>query len=350
MPRPHDARRRSFNLAFYTVCDRKHFLGLVGLINSLRLQGHDDPVYVLDRGLDDWQHDALGGQAVIVSSSDTTPPTLLKHLAPLQHPADVMVIADVDLIFTGNIHSLAAQVHISQKPVFFSNDWVDRFYPEWEAFGFGPPVRHPYVNAGLMILPVEDARHFLNMLALGQERLDLGQTLFAPDLVRPLDPFFYADQDVLNAMLGTVVALDDLTIAPETAVSYWPFPGLRLADSRTLRCEFGDGAEPMVLHHILAKPWSGKVAPSVYSRCLTRLLCGPDVAVRVPVEALPRHLHATRSAPAFRHWLSGKAWLRSRIRGKLGIRRQLRRRRLVAVRPPADVSPRPVADSNAGRE
>jgi len=332
LPDPAQKRtNRGTDLAFYTVCDHKHFLGLVGLINSLRLQGHDDPVYVLDRGLEDWQRDALADEAVLVSSSDSTPPTLLKHVVPLAHPADVMVVADVDLIFTGNIHGLAAEVHASQKPVFFSNDWVDRFYPEWEAFGFGTPVRHSYVNAGLMILPAEGAHHFLDMLAVGQERLDLGQTLFAPDVVRPADPFFYADQDVLNAMLGTVVPLDDLTIAPRTAAAYWPFPGLRLVDSRTLRCEFVDGGEPVVLHHILAKPWSGKVGPSVYSRCLTRLLCEPDVAVRVPIDAVPRHLRTTRSASALRMWISGKAWVHSRTRGKLGIRRQLRRRRLRAA-------------------
>ena len=36
---------------FYCVADERYFLGAVGMINSLRLQGHAEPIHVLDCGL-----------------------------------------------------------------------------------------------------------------------------------------------------------------------------------------------------------------------------------------------------------------------------------------------------------
>ena len=37
--------------AFYCVADERYFLGAVGLINSLRLVGHTEPIFLLDCGL-----------------------------------------------------------------------------------------------------------------------------------------------------------------------------------------------------------------------------------------------------------------------------------------------------------
>ena len=37
--------------AFYCVADERYFLGAVGMINSLRVLGHDEPVFLLDCGL-----------------------------------------------------------------------------------------------------------------------------------------------------------------------------------------------------------------------------------------------------------------------------------------------------------
>ena len=42
---------RPMNAAFYCVADERYFLGAVGLINSLRLVGHDEPIHLLDCGL-----------------------------------------------------------------------------------------------------------------------------------------------------------------------------------------------------------------------------------------------------------------------------------------------------------
>jgi len=37
-------------VAFYAVSDAAHFLGLVGLLNSLRMAGHHEPLFVADSG------------------------------------------------------------------------------------------------------------------------------------------------------------------------------------------------------------------------------------------------------------------------------------------------------------
>ncbi len=37
--------------AFYCMSSDVYFLGAVGMINSLRLHGHDEPIYLLDLGL-----------------------------------------------------------------------------------------------------------------------------------------------------------------------------------------------------------------------------------------------------------------------------------------------------------
>jgi hypothetical protein len=41
--------------AFYCVASRLYFLGAVGLVNSLRLVGHEEPVFLLDCGLTEGQ-------------------------------------------------------------------------------------------------------------------------------------------------------------------------------------------------------------------------------------------------------------------------------------------------------
>ena len=45
------------NAAFYCVADARYFLGAVGMINSLRVLGHEETVYVLDCGLTDGQRE-----------------------------------------------------------------------------------------------------------------------------------------------------------------------------------------------------------------------------------------------------------------------------------------------------
>jgi len=315
-------------LAFYCVCDRNHFLGLVGLINSLRIVGHNEPVYVLDCGLTEAQREVIEENAVVVTMAPDTSPVMLKHVLPISRPAEVMVLVDVDVIFTRRLSEIVEQARQLQKPVLFLNDVTDRFHPAWESLGFGAPVPHPYFNSGMLILPAAPARAFLKLFEQGQRRLDAG--LVAPayagtqasvrgQMPRPEDPFYFPDQDVLNAMIGTAIQLGSVSVAAEGAVSYWPFPGVRVTDTDRLECRYQDGSQPFILHHILTKPWNGVVAPSVYTKLLTRLLCGPDLRIRVTT-SLPMALRVGWTSPLARQTLRIRAWLRGQLRGRIGLR------------------------------
>lgn len=301
------------SLAFYCVCDSAQFLGLVGLINSLRFAGHDEKIYVLDRGLAPWQREILEPEAVLMFSPNDGVPVEVQQILPLECPAEVMVLLDVDIIVTENLGALVTQAARTQKPVLFLNDRTDRFHQEWEALGFGPPVPHRYLTAGQFVLPAGSGAAFLHMLADGLQRIDVSQTHANP-MIRPEQPFYYFEMDILNAMVGTVLAFDDFTVADRTAVSYWPFEGLNLVDAGRLECMSSDGHQPLMLHHIMAKPWNGLVAPNVYSHMLSRLLVVDDVSLQVPADAIPRRLRTGWAAALVGRSISLRLSLRSRIR------------------------------------
>src|SRR3712207_8323109 len=80
--------------AFYCVADERYFLGAVGLINSLRLVGHEEPIHLLDCGFTAEQRELLAPHVNLIAAESETPPWLLKTVAPLRHPADVIVLID----------------------------------------------------------------------------------------------------------------------------------------------------------------------------------------------------------------------------------------------------------------
>lgn len=309
-------------LAFYCVCDRNHFLGLVTLINSLRLVGHCEPIYVLDCGLEPAQRRLLEAEAVLEAAPRDLHPMLLKNVLPLRRPAEVMIVVDVDVIFTRRIYSLAAQARREGKPILFLNDRTDRFHSEWETLGFGPPVPHEHINSGHYVLPSQTARWFLDLFEEAMQRVDPAKTLSNPD-IRPQDPFYYGDQDVLNALIGTAIPSERFAIAERDLVSYWPFRGLRVEDERTLDCALPGGHRPVLLHHIMQKPWSAPVASTPYTQLMTRLLCSSDVAIRVPRACIPWRLRSGAMPALVRCAVSTRAWFRARVRGRTRITARL---------------------------
>src|SRR3954452_7149248 len=85
-------------VGFYLVSDARYFIGAVALINSLRLVGHDEPVFILDCGLTAGQRALIEREATVVASDDSRPPTLRKAVAPLRFSAAVMVLLDIDVL------------------------------------------------------------------------------------------------------------------------------------------------------------------------------------------------------------------------------------------------------------
>jgi hypothetical protein len=270
--------------AFYCVSDDRFFLGAVGLINSLRLVGHREPIFVLDCGLTPAQRELLAPEATIVPGPTDTPPYLLKTIAPLRHPAEVMVLIDADMIATHSLGELIEQASAG-RVVAFRND-RDRFVPAWgELLDLGPVRRRPYVSVGLVFLGGSVGAEVLQLMDDRQRRVDFDLTWYGkrdPDY-----PFLYPEQDVLNAILCTRVERDELVPLENRLAAIPPFRGLRLAEEKTLRCAYGDGAVPYVLHHFHRKPWLDPMRHGIYSRLLARLLLAEDASIRVPRDEVP---------------------------------------------------------------
>jgi hypothetical protein len=272
--------------AFYCMSSRIYFLGAVALINSLRVLGHAEPIFVLDCGLTQRQRGLLAPHVTLVPApGDGAPePFLLKTVAPLRHRADVTVLIDADMIVT---RSLAALIEwAAGDRVVAVKDNIDRFVPEWgELLDLGPARRRPYVSSGLVLLGGSLGEEVLRLLDDRQRRVDYDLSYFGRDLDEY--PFRYLDQDVLNAILATRERPDRIVTLERSVAPVPPFRGLRVLDEATLRCRHRDGSEPYVLHQFVRKPWLEPMYHSPYSRLLARLLVWDDVAVRVPESEVP---------------------------------------------------------------
>jgi hypothetical protein len=318
-------------LAFYCVCNSDFFLGAVALVNSLRLLGHAEPIIVLDCGLTPAQRALLSEEAALVPAPSDVTPYLLKTVAPLRHPAGVMVLVDADIIVTRPLTELIERA--SHGRVLAVEHGQDRFFGEWGELLGGTARHRPYVSSSLVLLGGELGGKVIGLMDELQGRIQLEGTPYA----RPrwadfsLDggdfwkmagdhPFFFADQDVLNAVLATGIEPDRVEALDRRLESTVPFTGLRVVDERTLRCAYEDGTEPHVVHHLTpVKPWLEPTIPGVYTQLLLRLLRGRDLAIQVPQRDLPLHLQPGVIAGA-RRWYRGPflgsvRGLRERVRG-----------------------------------
>lgn len=308
--------------AFYAVADSRHFLGLVALINSLRLVGHDDPVFVGDCGLDGDQRRRLDGHACVVAAVGSRTPHLAKLTAPSEQPSGVMVLVDSDIIVTRPLHGLVDRAR-EGKVVAFADRVHHRHDPRWaELLGLETLRRQPYVNSGFVALEHAVGRPILERVASGSEHVEVEKTFLASGSSEY--PFYYLEQDVLNAILASC-SEDTLSLLEHRLAPFPPFAGLRVTDERTLRCSYADGVEPYLLHHVLAKPWLAATRWSIYARFLRRLLLAPDVAIRLRDDEVPLRLRRGRLAWLEQRRSHAQASLGS-VRGRVGLRRRLRQR------------------------
>ncbi|HYU59171.1 MAG TPA: hypothetical protein VEK39_00285 [Solirubrobacterales bacterium] len=273
--------------AFYCVADAGYFVGAVGLVNSLRLIGHDEPIYLLDCGLEPAQRELLAAEATLLEGPGDAPPWLLKTIAPLRHPARVMVLIDADMVVTRSLAPLIEHA-ASGRVVAFRND-TDRFVPEWgELLDLGEVRRAPYVSSGLVLCGGPFGRQVLELLDDRQRRVDVERGFYGsrdPDY-----PFTYPEQDVLNAILATRPDPAPIDRLDGRLAAVPPYTRLWVRDEATLRTAYRDGTEPYVLHQFVRKPWLEPMHHSVYSRLLARLLLGEDVAVRIAERDVPRRM------------------------------------------------------------
>jgi hypothetical protein len=308
--------------AFYCVSSEIYFLGAAALVNSLRLLGHTEPVFVLDCGLSRAQREQLDGHATVVPAPPGTPPYLLKTIAPLHHPAEVMVLIDADVIVTRPLDDVIERA--ASGRVVAVEHGTERFFPEWgPLLGLEAPRRRTYVSSSLVLLGGAPGGEVIRLMHEAQPRADMrGSPFSTAERRRPLvvrvspegveDPFFYADQDVLNAVLAAAIDPARVIELDRRLEAIPPFEGLRVVDELALRCAYDDGVEPYAVHHLTAKPWLEKTRFGVYTQLLGRLLLGDDVPVRVRRGDLPRHLRRAFGGSAGRRL--------EKKRGGIGIR------------------------------
>jgi hypothetical protein len=300
--------------AFYSVSDSRFFLGAVGLVNSLRLLGHTEPIFVCDCGLSPEQRELLAPQVTFVDGPADTPGNLLKTIAPLEHPADAMVVIDADMIVTRPLSELIDRAAAGN--VIAPATGMDRFVPEWgELLDLGPVRRTSYLSSGVFLLGGAAGEEVLRLIHERVGKVEWELTYWRRN-VREY-PLLHADQDLFNAVLATCVEEDRIVPIEGRLAIAPPFAGLELVDERSLRCEFADGVEPYLVHHWKTKPWLEPTHHGVYSRLLRRLMVGSDVAVTVPDHMIPLRMRTGLLAYAERKRVNVRERLRWHVREPL---------------------------------
>jgi hypothetical protein len=321
-----DLDRTAPDVAFYCVTDNRHFLGFVALLNSLRLLGHDEPVFLVDAGMTTEQRDTVSAHTTVLPALEGAPSILLKPFGPLEHPASVAILLDADIVVVRRLTSLVEAARDGKLVAFLNNEPNhERFFPEWSSALALPMLRpRPYVAAGQLFIPES-----LNQVVLAPwndalQRIDVERTWAACG--RLSDPFYFGDMDAFNAIVGAYLDADQIMALPHRLAPLPPFQGVRLVDKGRLDCRYDDGTHPFLLHHALAKPWLTATSSNVYSMLLPRLLLAPDVAVRLGPEQLPVRLREGWLAPPARAWANAQSLLYDRTRrqlGRFGIRTRL---------------------------
>jgi hypothetical protein len=286
------------NVRFFTMGNAAYFVGLVALVNALRLVGHREPITVLDLGLTHEQVDMLAEQCELVqlpASIDASNPfALAAHAVHADHEG-IAVVVDSDVIVTRNLSdyfALAAEgrvVAFADTPTLarrFSHDWSS-------IFGLTAPLRagQPYVNSGLLMIPTVAFPNLLrrwwdSCQAVRDEPTVLDGSRSATA---------YHDQDALNALLMSEVPEERIAVQTDSAIGYQQLSRVRVENAHDLTCSV-QGTTVAWLHYVgPKKPWLSTswrhLRRTAYTMLLRRLIVGSDVAVKIPLATLPPWLH-----------------------------------------------------------
>lgn len=304
--------------AFYSVSDSRHFIGLVALLNSLRLVGHDEPIILVDAGLTEKQRRLITDHVTMIPAPAGVNPVFLTPLGPLEQRAKVAAVLDADIIVTRPLTEFIDAAEAGRLVAFVNNEPNhNRFFATWgPALGLGPLRRQPYLTAGQLFVPASLNGRLLELWSNLQTKIDVRWTRYGG--ARLSDPFYFADMDVFNAIVAACLERDELLIVEHRLAPNPPFAGVRLVDKQRLLCSYADGTRPFLLHHILAKPWLKATRTSVYSLLLPRLLLAPDVVVRLAPEDLPLRLREGGLAAADRARAHVQAVTYAHVRRQLG--------------------------------
>jgi len=288
-------------VTYYTVANDKFFVGVVCLVNSLRLTGNEGEIVVLDQGLTSEQRSLLEGHATLVTEeaifgdtvSDERRVFLAKPYPRVMRPTGIVVIIDSDVIVTSSL-SPAMEAAREGRITAYPNPRSVRVFEEWRSiFDLGSPLRdQPYVGAGFLAFSMD---HWPSLLDRWWEcclAVADGRGNDVPQAVEQLD------QDALNALLMSEFPAKALEIRPmEESASFSPLNEAKLIDAKTLRCRMR-GLSPALLHHAgTGKPWEGyawvHLRRNPYVLLIPRVLFWDDVPLRLGVRSVPLWLRPT---------------------------------------------------------
>jgi hypothetical protein len=308
--------------AVFVVSDERFFLGLVGLVNSLRLQGYRGEVVVLDCGLTAGQRSLLYHECEFVPClwRGASTPALYKAFGAWRESRGVVVVADSDVVVTGGLEEMLEWA---------AEGWVcaardpeeDRWFPEWtELFGLKAPLRRGvYVNSGFVAFSVDRWPALLRRWWEACERIWSHPWLYAPGVGD--GPSAQADQDALNAVLMSEIPAGALRLLPAEAVPIGDASGLQVDRGGEYLVSTGLGQGVWILQgNGATKPWEAggwrRLAGRGYEVALRAVLAHPRAPVRLPPRMVPWWL---RDNPAGRSSFVTLARLnRSRLRHLVG--------------------------------
>jgi hypothetical protein len=325
------SRRRSSDAAdairFFTRADSGFFVGLLALVRSLRLQGHNEPLTVLDLGLTSKQRSALTGLCDLVRV-DGIAPRHAWFLAPyphLLHAEGIVVYLDCDIIVTSRLDDALDTAR--RGMVCAAPDPADRWFADWQPiFGLErPPRRQVYINSGFVTF---STAHFPDLQRRWWEccdhiahRLDSHASEKANPIAASSDrtnPIALPDQDALNALLMSEFPAGRIQLLPEGAVALGrrELVQTRIVDLGRLECRRG-GQRTTLLHAFgWPKPWQPNawryLRRTSYVRCLRRLLSRRDMPGAVDARTIPVWLRPGTPGALTLQILFGLAWIRRR--------------------------------------
>jgi hypothetical protein len=302
---------------FYTIANARYFPGLVALLNSLRLNGHDEELVVLDQGLTPQQRERLAPHATVVKlpGGRVTHPTLLKPFAAELSPSGIVVLIDSDMIVTRRLTGPLADAAVGRIAVFSDHESsASRWFAQWEQeFALAaPPRRQRYVNAGFVAISQERWPDFLARWRRACELVPPerfgGLPRFVPrGAVLERESLWAGDQDALNAILMSEIAEEAVALQPAHEQPDW-LGEVEVVDAQMLTCRYRDG-ETSILHFSLApKPWEPRgwrrASRNAYLELFPRVVLADDVALRLAPEELPPWLRDDTRARAARSGLA----------------------------------------------
>jgi hypothetical protein len=293
----------------YTLADANYVPGLVALVNSLALQGHELQVVALDGGVPADARARFGDRVEFISlPADLAGRGYLakSFLSTLDVRGTVLWI-DSDIILTSPLDDVLEHAR-SGRFCAFRDDFppgYERHFPEWEQlFGLATAPRpQTYVSAGFFAFSADRWPALIQRWSEATHRVSSDQMFTGDHLANPL---WAGDQDALNALLMSELPADALVAFPSVEMAHTrTIDEARVVDARALLVVHRGSTARMVHYSWGPKPWMAadwrRIGTNAYVTLLQRLLFDDDVEVAWPPQRVP-------------------VWLRRGVRGRATLR------------------------------